>query len=204
MNTHIITKSLRQTANQSGHSEHSEESFISFGETTKLLCAFVAFLPSRSTFVQLRGKEHAISSPFPKSPCLPKNTFSTSREPTLRSALIELIENKNATLFLVGNHGNFDTMVRHQLDDLSKIYPIKYFVVLAYMPNRKQPFDIEDEHTVLPEGIENVPYRFAIDYHNPRMKPDAMPTTAEIQIIRIGCAFFIASTVITANMPSEI
>ena len=48
-NTHIITKSLRQTADQSGHSEHSEESFISFGETTKLLCAFVAFLPSRST-----------------------------------------------------------------------------------------------------------------------------------------------------------
>ncbi|MBQ3151397.1 MAG: hypothetical protein IJB86_09165 [Clostridia bacterium] len=77
-----------------------------------------------------------------------------------------MIENKNATLFLVGNHGNFDTMVRHQLDDLSKIYPIKYFVVLAYMPNRKQPFDIEDEHTVLPEGIENVPYRFAIDYRN--------------------------------------
>ena len=43
-------------------------------------------------------------------------------ESALRSTLIDLIGNKNATVFYVGNHGNFDAMVRHQLEDLSKTY----------------------------------------------------------------------------------
>ena len=84
-------------------------------------------------------------------------------EPALRLTLIDLIENKNATVFYVGNHGNFDAMVRRQLEDLSKTYPIKYYVVLAYMPSKK---DELDEHTILPEGIESVPRRFAINYRN--------------------------------------
>ncbi len=84
-------------------------------------------------------------------------------EPALRLTLIDLIENKNATVFYVGNHGNFDAMVRRQLEDLSKTYPIKYYVVLAYMPNKN---DTPDEHSILPEGIETVPRRFAIKYRN--------------------------------------
>ena len=83
--------------------------------------------------------------------------------PALRLTLIDLIENKNANLFYVGNHGNFDAMVRRQLEDLSKIYPIKYYIVLAYMPSKN---DEPDEHTILPEGIETVPRRFAINYRN--------------------------------------
>lgn len=62
-------------------------------------------------------------------------------EPTLRSTLIALIENKNATVFYVGNNGNFDTMVRRQLEDLSQIYPITYSVVLAYLPTEKNKYD---------------------------------------------------------------
>ena len=84
-------------------------------------------------------------------------------EPALRLTLIDLIENKNATVFYVGNHGNFDTMVRRQLEDLSKTYPIKYYVVLAYMPGKN---DEPDEHSILPEGIETIPRRFAINYRN--------------------------------------
>lgn len=84
-------------------------------------------------------------------------------EPALRLTLIDLIENKNATLFYVGNHGNFDAMVRRQLEDLSKTYPIKYYVVLAYMPGKN---DKPDEHSIFPEGIETVPRRFAINYRN--------------------------------------
>ena len=84
-------------------------------------------------------------------------------ESALRLTLIDLIENKNATVFYVGNHGNFDAMVRRQLEDLSKTYPIKYSVVLAYMPGKN---DIPDEHSILPEGIETVPRRFAINYRN--------------------------------------
>ena len=84
-------------------------------------------------------------------------------EPALRLTLIDLIENKNATVFYVGNHGNFDAMVHCQIEDLSKIYPIKYYVVLAYMPGKN---DKPDEHSILPEGIETVPRRFAINYRN--------------------------------------
>ena len=84
-------------------------------------------------------------------------------EPALRLTLIDLIENKNATVFYVGNHGNFDAMVRRQLEDLSKTYPIKYYVVLSYMPSKNNE---TDEHTILPEGIETVPRRFAINYRN--------------------------------------
>ena len=54
-------------------------------------------------------------------------------EPTLRSTLIDLIENHCVELFYVGNHGDFDAMVRRALRELSAEYPIKYHVVLAYM-----------------------------------------------------------------------
>ena len=62
-------------------------------------------------------------------------------EPILRSTLIDLIENKNVNLFYVGNNGNFDTMVRRQLEDLSQLYPITYNVVLAYLPTEKNKYD---------------------------------------------------------------
>ena len=86
-------------------------------------------------------------------------------EPTLRSTLIDLIENKNVTVFYVGNNGNFDTMVRCQLEDLSQTYPITYSVVLAYLPTVKNKYD-NLSNTIYPEGIENVPKRFAISWRN--------------------------------------
>ena len=86
-------------------------------------------------------------------------------EPTLRSTLIDLIENKNVTVFYVGNNGNFDIMVHHQLEDLSQTYPITYNVVLAYLPTKKSEYD-DYTNTILPEGIETVPKRFAISWRN--------------------------------------
>ena len=86
-------------------------------------------------------------------------------EPTLRTTLIDLIENKNVTVFYVGNNGNFDTMVRRQLEDLSQTYPITYNVVLAYLPTKKSEYD-DHTNTILPEGIETAPKRFAISYRN--------------------------------------
>lgn len=86
-------------------------------------------------------------------------------EPTLRATLIDLIENHNAAVFYVGNNGNFDTMVRRQLEDLSQTYPITYNVVLAYIPTKKSEYD-DYTNTILPEGIETVPKRFAISYRN--------------------------------------
>ncbi len=88
-------------------------------------------------------------------------------EPTLRSTLIDLIENHDVKLFYVGNNGEFDSMVLRQLRDLSKTYLITYHVVLAYMPKIQREFDTTDySETILPDGIETVPKRFAIDYRN--------------------------------------
>ena len=86
-------------------------------------------------------------------------------EPTLRTTLVDLIKNHGATEFYVGNNGNFDTMVRRQLENLSQTYPITYNVVLAYLPTKKSEYD-DDTNTILPEGIETAPKRFAISYRN--------------------------------------
>ena len=86
-------------------------------------------------------------------------------EPTLRSTLIDLIENKNVTTFYVGNNGNFDTMVRRQLEYLSQTYPITYSIVLAYLPTEKNKYD-DLSNTIYPEGLETVPKRFAISWRN--------------------------------------
>jgi uncharacterized phage-like protein YoqJ len=86
-------------------------------------------------------------------------------EPTLRTTLIDLIENKNVNVFYVGNNGNFDNMVHRQLKELSHTYPITYSVVLAYLPTKKSECD-DFTNTILPEGIETKPKRFAISYRN--------------------------------------
>ena len=93
-------------------------------------------------------------------------------EPTLRMTLVDLIENHNATEFFVGNNGNFDTMVRRQLEELSQTYPITYSVVLAYLPTKKNEYD-DYTNTILPEGIETAPKRFAISYRNKWMVEQA-------------------------------
>ena len=80
-------------------------------------------------------------------------------EPTLRSTLIDLIENKNIDLFYVGNHGNFDRMVKSIVKDLKGIYPhIDYAVVIAYTPTNNE----DSKNTVYPEEAELAPRRFAI------------------------------------------
>ena len=84
-------------------------------------------------------------------------------EPTLRTTLIDLIENHDVKLFYVGNQGDFDAMVRRVLKDLAKTHDITYYVVLAYMPENP---DEEYTDTILPDGIETVPKRFAITHRN--------------------------------------
>lgn len=84
-------------------------------------------------------------------------------EPIIKSTLVELIENKDVTTFYVGNHGNFDNMVAKVLKELSEIYSIEYYVVLAYMPKKNEIFN---NHTLLPEGIELVHPKYAISWRN--------------------------------------
>ena len=79
-----------------------------------------------------------------------------------------LIEKENATVFYVGNQGNFDFYVKTVLEDLKEKYTqIDYFVVLAYLPVKKECI-INDEYknTIYPESIETVPPKFAISWRN--------------------------------------
>lgn len=88
--------------------------------------------------------------------------------PVLKSILVDLIENKKVSVFLVGNSGDFDNMARAVLKALSCVYPhIKYFVVLAYRPiekNKNPSFDFSD--TIYPDILANTPKRYAIDRRN--------------------------------------
>ena len=88
-------------------------------------------------------------------------------EMALRSTIIDLIEIHTVDVFLLGNHGAFDAMVLRVLRELAVVYTIKYYVVLAYMPEKKDEYEKTDySNTILPEGIETVFKRFAIDYRN--------------------------------------
>ena len=89
-------------------------------------------------------------------------------KPKIRTAIIDLIENHGVTMFYVGNQGNFDRMVRSVLKEVTTAYPkVGYAVVLAYMPPTKVANLSEDfSDTMLPEGIEKVPKRYAILWRN--------------------------------------
>ena len=91
-----------------------------------------------------------------------------SIKPQLREMLVNLIENHAVDTFYVGNQGGFDYMVCALLRELSQQYPhISYSVVLAYLPTRRDEFDTYNfSDTMLPEGIEAVPKRFAISWRN--------------------------------------
>ncbi len=92
-------------------------------------------------------------------------------KPALKAAIIELIEKENVTGFYVGNHGNFDRMTISILSELAQTRSIRFYVVLAYQPTEKDADYLT--HTVLPDGIETVPPRFAINYRNRFMLENA-------------------------------
>ena len=84
--------------------------------------------------------------------------------PTLKCVLVDLIENKNTDTFYVGNHGHFDYYTKLVLKELEEIYSIKYYVVLAYIPQKEEYADYSD--TLYPDGVDIVPYRSRINYRN--------------------------------------
>lgn len=89
---------------------------------------------------------------------------SSAIKPKLKAVLIDLIETHAVHTFYVGNHGAFDSLVRSTLQELTQVYPhIRFTVILAYLPTKQVGFPCEN---LLPDGIENVPKRFAISYRN--------------------------------------
>ena len=96
-----------------------------------------------------------------------KDTPSTIA-PELEKVLTDLIENHGVVSFLMGNQGAFDYMALGAVRRLKERYPhITYNVVLAYMPGRKEEWSAySPEETMYPEGLEEVPPRFAIAWRN--------------------------------------
>lgn len=99
--------------------------------------------------------------------CGHKDTSDTIR-PMLIDSIEKLITDKEVDTFYVGTHGSFDRMVLSVLRELKIKYPtINYYVALAYLPEKKEEFSLYTEsETLLPDGIEIRPLRFAISYRN--------------------------------------
>ena len=84
----------------------------------------------------------------------------------LGKVIDHLIQERGVDEFLVGNQGAFDRMVHRALREARNRYPhISYRVVLAYLPNTESGI-YEYSETFFPEGIGNVPPRFAISWRN--------------------------------------
>lgn len=89
--------------------------------------------------------------------------------PKVREVITNLICEHGVNEFLVGNNGRFDYIVYSALKEIKTEYPnITYSVALAYLPGNIKEYEnyyAEDE-TLLPDGIEIGPVRFAIDRRN--------------------------------------
>ena len=81
---------------------------------------------------------------------------------------IKMLISRGCTEFYVGNQGNFDAMVLSALRCIKAECPqISLTVVLPYMPSMMAKESCyEKGETMLPDGIERVPKRFAIAYRN--------------------------------------
>lgn len=115
-------------------------------------------------------------------------------KPKIHTTVVNLIENHGVTMFYVGNQGNFDRMVRSVLKEVTTAYPeAGYAVVLAYMPSGKSPNVLEDfSDTMLPEGIETIPKRYAISWRNKWMIDHADYVVTYLIRLQGGAAKFVA------------
>ena len=103
---------------------------------------------------------------------MPTCTFFGHRDcpdairPALQEAILRLISDENVDQFYVGHQGKFDRLALAVLEQTAAVYPhIRYQVVLAYLPaHRDEAFS--PANSLLPEGIESVPKRFAITHRN--------------------------------------
>ena len=90
----------------------------------------------------------------------------------LETIVRELIWDKGAKQFYLGDRGNFDRISAEVLRKVKSENPeIKIETVIAYIPRKKQSeigFD-----TIYPEGLENVPRKYTICKRNEWMLSQA-------------------------------
>lgn len=87
--------------------------------------------------------------------------------PALKDAISEMITD-GVDCFYVGCNGSFDRMTLLLIREFKKQYPsITYYVVLSYMPGKKESYSFyEETETLYPEDLEGVPLRYAIVHRN--------------------------------------
>jgi len=86
----------------------------------------------------------------------------------LERLLLDLINDDPCPFFYIGTHGNFDAMALDAVRKLQRDEPkIKYAVVLSRLPGKNAAYPLySSSETLLPDGIEQTPPRFAISYRN--------------------------------------
>lgn len=91
-----------------------------------------------------------------------------SVRPALRDAILTQLTKDPCTNFLVGHQGRFDGMAYHILKEIMPSYPqMRFSIVLAYTPGKRHPYDnFPYEDTILWDGIESTPKRYAIARRN--------------------------------------
>ncbi|MBE5794646.1 MAG: DUF1273 domain-containing protein [Clostridiales bacterium] len=105
---------------------------------------------------------------------MPTCTFFGHRDcpdsirPNLQKAIIRLIVQEGVDTFYVGHQGKFDRYALAALQQVAIEYPhIRYTVVLAYLPTHQHAEKSSHQaDTMIPDGIETAPKRFAISRRN--------------------------------------
>ncbi len=81
----------------------------------------------------------------------------------IKNAILSIIKDKGVNKFYIGNHGNFDNMVIKILKELVKANgDLQFYIVLAYLPQKRDSYRFSNDITIYPEELEKVPKRFAI------------------------------------------
>ena len=93
---------------------------------------------------------------------------SSEIRPALYVEIERHITQCNVTIFYVGEHGRFDRMSVSVLCDLKQKYPhIKICLIHSHMPGKKERCEEKRyDCTLLPDGMEFVPKKFAITHRN--------------------------------------
>ena len=110
--------------------------------------------------------------------------------PKLTEIIEKLIFDEGVRDFYVGHQGQFDNMVYSVLKELKANYPhIRYTVVLAYMPDEHIK-EVYGEDTLFPDGMENVPKKFAISKRNDWMIQQSGVVVCYVYKVTGGAAKF--------------
>ena len=111
--------------------------------------------------------------------------------PALREAVEEAILQDGIDTFYVGHEGAFDLLAAKVLLEMVEKYPnIRFFVVLAYLPRTPLEGDLQGR-TILADGVEDVPRRFAILRRNEWMLERADAVVAFVTRSFGGAASFL-------------